>query len=399
MELPETNRKDRVLVMAMYAHIEGYPPSLNALYHLAPRFERVFLIIRNVMRSKWEYPPNVTIIATGDFVPDEAVGSVPMIKKIGDYLRFANALKRVVRTHKPAVVLLYDMVAFSIFNLFLRKEAASQNNFTWYHNHDVAIENELGKYSIMRMLKKAELKYFREVSLFSLPNRVRMQYFPVNELKRETAIIPNFPSRSFFGRWKASSPGDRVLKLIFQGYASPANSLDAVVAMLNRPVGGRRLELHIAGIISSQYQNALAVLAKEKGVEDRVIFYGRLPYSELPALTSSCHVGLALYGNHNTMVRTMSTASNKIFEYASVGLPVIVNRRNEVADEFATFNWIRPSYLDEESLLQCIVDIAENYEQYSVSARMDFEKTLNFEAYFLPLVDRLETESWARNPS
>ena len=381
----------RVLVLAIYAHVEAYPPSLNALFHLAPAFDKVFILVRNVMVSNWRYPDNVELVPSGQYVPAELVGKLSIQEKLRGYIRFGKHLKQLILAHNPSTVLLYDMVAFSLFNLFSWKISRHRNVLVWYHNHDVTIEKEVGRLSLLGLLKRVEIKCFNRAALFSLPNSVRLKYFPVNQLELEPIILPNYPSKFFFGRWRASAPQNEVLKLIFQGHIAPANSIESIIDVLPFRVLGRKVELHLAGPIDAGYQARLLECAKEKNVFGSVFFYGRLPYISLPELTASCHIGLAFYGNHNTMVRTMSTASNKIFEYASVGLPVIINKRDDMENEFSSYQWIRFSKLDHQSLLSVLTDILTNYTTYSNRARSDFESSLNFENSFRRILDTVAT--------
>lgn len=386
MKLSASAKDKPDLVIAMYAHIEGYPPSLNALYHLAPHYNKVFVLVRNIMVSNWHYPENVVLVASGKFVPAEKVGNVSLIEKLKGYVSFGFSLKQLVKEKKPAMVVLYDMIAFSLFNIFSGISGSDRKPQVWYHNHDVAMENEVGRYSVMRLLKRMEIRYFKRTDWFTLPNAVRLRYFPVADLQRAPVILPNYPSRFFFGKWRAEEPGQGVLKLIFQGHISEAAALEKVIEILKYPVQGRKLELHLAGPINSDYQSRLLRLAQKDNVERQLFFYGRIPYAELPKLTASCHIGLALYGSHNTMVRTMSTASNKIFEYGCVGLPVIVNRRSDMQDEFSAHSWIRFSDLDPDALFGVVGEIASKYTTYSEKARTDFEEKLNFETTFCPFL-------------
>lgn len=387
------------LVIALFSHIEVYPPSLNALYHLAPMFDKVYILVRNVWASNWQYPHNVQIVTSGKFVPLEKVGSNNLVAKVRAYLVFGVALRRLCKSKKPSAVLLYDAAAFSLFHLFVPRHMRSRKMIVWYHNHDVSVEEEVGKFSLMRLMKKLEIHYFRRADIFSLPNQVRLKYFPISDLRSSPFVIPNYPSSFFFGKWfRTGQVCDDNLRLIFQGHIAQSNRIEDFINILSNTVAGRKVELHLAGPIHVEYENTIVVLAKTLGVQDRVFIYGRLPYGELPALTSRCHVGLAIYGFHNTMVRTMSTASNKIFEYASVGLPVLVNDRPDLKDEFEKYPWIQFIGVERQTIVSALETITANYSYFSQAARSDFELKLNFETVFQPvkkvLREKLTFEQW-----
>ena len=376
-------------VIALYAHIEAYPPSLNALHLLAPQFDEIYVLVRNILVSKWQYPSNVILVTHGNFIEAEKLYSLSFFKKLCSFISFGFKLRSILRQHRPSLVLVYDPPAFTLLNLFSGKLLQRLNILSWYHNHDVFHESELPRYSLMWITRKLEQHYFSRVTYFSLPNTARLVYFPVDKLKHTPVILPNYPSVYYYGQFKDTRAMDSAWRIIFQGHISKSNGIDSLVDILTSTIQGRKLELHLAGPIDDEYRNSLIEVARTLKVDTQIFFYGRLPYATLPELTASCHIGVAIYGVHNTMVRTMSTASNKIFEYASVSLPVLINDRSDMKQEFLGYEWIHFTKLDKESLLMCLERITKNYLVYSAAAKSDFEEKLNFEASFNPWLTTL----------
>lgn len=390
--LSEQKISSGTLVIAVYSHIEAYPPSLNALYHLAAKFEKVIVLVPNVMQSKWKYPGNVELKAFGEYTEVSLVGKKPFYKKIAYFIGYGKYLSKLIRQSKPKLILVYDPLSFSALNLFSTRIIKKIGIPIWYHNHDVMNTQELPKFSLMWLSRKLELKYFSRLTLFSIPNKIRLQYFPVNQLRYPPIILPNYPSTKIFAKhYIAKNDSGDAWRLIFQGHISSNSMLEQFVKILSTKIVGRKLELHLAGPIDLAYKGTLLSIARNRGVENQLIFYGLLPYGELPLLTASCHIGIAVYGMHNTMVKTMSTASNKIFEYASLGLPVIINKRSDMEDEFSSYSWICFTDLQEQSLLGCLNDVAQQYLQLSEKARRDFEENLNFEIAFEPLLQNISS--------
>jgi hypothetical protein len=165
-----------------------------------------------------------------------------------------------------------------------------------------------------------------------------------------------------------------------------------VVEILDQKVRGNVLELHLAGPIEPTYVEELEAIASRKGVREQLFIYGRIPYSKLPDLTSSCHVGLTIYGSHNITVRTISTAGNKTFEYASVGLPVLYEKRPDLQEEFASFRWISFSELDPQSLVETLARIFDRYAEFSNVAKNDFSERINFEHGMVPFLNQIKNE-------
>jgi hypothetical protein len=381
---------NQVAVIAIFSsHIEGYPPSLNALFHLAASFDHVYILNRNVLKSEWTYPANVTMIESGPFIHPQEIKNLSLVKKFGSLVSFGRQLKNLLKQYMPSLVIAYDPSSFVLLHLFSAGVLRKITSVVWYHNHDLLLESELPRFSFMRLVRKLELLYFKRCTYFSLPTRSRMQYFPVNELKNELVILPNFPSRFFFGNWQNNTPSQGKLKLVFQGHVNRTNSIHAIVPILQHKINGLVPELHVAGEISTEYKNELLEIARSIGVSHQLFIYGRIPYANLPDLTASCHIGLTIYGNHNVTVKTIGTAGNKTFEYASVGLPVIYEKRDDLESEFASFKWITFSSLDFDSLLKTLVTITGNYAYYSEEAKRDFLYELNFETNFEPFLAKI----------
>jgi hypothetical protein len=382
----------RTLVIGIYSHIEFYPPSLNALFHLAPLFEKVYVLVRNVAISDWEYPSNVVLIPIGKYIPSVDLAKLSSFAKLRQYISYGWELRRTISIRRPSVVLLYDTIAFSLFNTFAWDTSHKVGGpIIWYHNHDITVESEVGKFSFMRLMRRLELRYLNRATFFSLPNHKRLKFFPVDVLSKQVFIIPNYPSRFFFGSFKSASPSERKIRLIFQGHISNSNRIEEFIGLLTNRISDYALELHLAGPINPSYQALLEGMANSLKVSDRLFIYGRLPYRKLPELTASCHIGLAIYGHHNTMVRTMSTASNKIFEYASVGLPVIINEREDLQKEFQEYSWIHFIGEGPDVIGRKIELILRDYEFYSNESRKDFEDKVNFEVAFQPVLDELKS--------
>jgi hypothetical protein len=115
---------------------------------------------------------------------------------------------------------------------------------------------------------------------------------------------------------------------------------------------------------------------------DKLIFLGFVYYSDLPLFTESCHIGLACYSNVGIMNQTIATASNKIYEYCALKLPVLSNC-NELSNNYwSTYVWCKLVNFVDDELLDAIEFIDNNYEYLSMEAYKDFLGGLNFQHNF-----------------
>ena len=233
---------------------------------------------------------------------------------------------------------------------------------------------------------KQEKKYFTQLDVFSLPANEREQYFPMNKLKGKYFFIPNFPKRSFmqqFGRAKQSAD---VIRLIYQGRLSEGHGFEDIIDILPQTVNGKQLQLVLKGFIDEAYLDRLRKQAVDNGVEKQLIFHGPSAYIEVPRLTATCHIGLAIHYKADIMTTTLGTSSNKTYEYAALGLPVILLDNPHFKEHLGQFSWASFTDGSGPSLIKCIEEIDNNYSQLSGSAHADFEQRLNFECNFQPAV-------------
>jgi len=247
----------------------------------------------------------------------------------------------------------------------------------WYHNHDVVHHSEMPKLSLLRIFKYLEEKMIKErVDLFTLPTQSRLSYFPNIREYSKTMILPNYPSSNIYAsafEQKHFNAEKDELRLIHQGVFLPNNFENLVKSLLESKL---RTHLVLAG---PEKEDVAQFTGFDK---NRFTALGRLAYRELPEITKSCHIGLALYGEHNIMVRTVSTASNKIFEYISLGLPVIFIEREDFRTLFGHYKWANFVYSDYSNLQQVLQNIMTNYSRQSKSARETFLNECTFEAAF-----------------
>jgi glycosyltransferase involved in cell wall biosynthesis len=109
--------------------------------------------------------------------------------------------------------------------------------------------------------------------------------------------------------------GKRVV--IYQGTLAPGRGLDRVVSALNH------LDDDVVLLVlgSGTTFDSLIAQAERQATRHRLIMLGQVPADSLVAYMRLAHVGLAIY--LNTCRNNYHCAPNKIFEYASVGLPVV----------------------------------------------------------------------------
>jgi len=147
--------------------------------------------------------------------------------------------------------------------------------------------------------------------------------------------------------------GRRVV--LYQGTLAPGRGLDRVVAAL------RYLDKDIVLMVLGHGStfDALIEQAEREGTRDRLVMVGQVPADALTAYMNRAHVGLAIY--LNTCRNNYHCAPNKIYEYASVGLPVVAPNFPDVEAVVTTFDIGRTFDPEHpESIAEAIRDVLNN---------------------------------------
>jgi glycosyltransferase involved in cell wall biosynthesis len=127
-------------------------------------------------------------------------------------------------------------------------------------------------------------------------------------------LLPNMPG----GEPEAivPAPKDGPVRLVYQGGLRKASGLPELIAALrDRP--GIRLDVYGGGSEAGFLREATRV----SEISDRVSFHGVVPFEKLPALMAGAHAGIHLV--QPTCDSFALTWSNKIFDYARAGVPVL----------------------------------------------------------------------------
>jgi hypothetical protein len=388
MKTPDTVKSSRSLVAGIYFHPEAYPPTLNALAELADSFDNISVVYRNHAVSKWTYPGNVTLIPSGKLVTSVQQQHAPLIKKIAFFADFSYSLLRTCLKLKPSVILVYD--AMSLYAYHLIKALLRFPHAIWYHNHDVTEPSNLRKYSIGWLADKAEKQSFRYLDVFTLPTAERKRFFSLDQFAGSFFVIPNYPAIKFYSRFYQEHRPGRLVRLIFQGQVAPFRGLETIISMLASPIHETTLHLSIVGPCTQEYKLSLQQLIQEHQVEQQVEF-AQFPYAELPAFTAWQHIGLGILADSSIMHATIGTASNKLYEYAALGLPVLYHDSPHQNAVLQKFNWAFPVSIDRLSITQAVEKILSDYLRISKEAYSDFTAELNFESVFLPVKNYIKS--------
>jgi len=371
--------KGSCAVIAMYTHVEGYPPSLNAIQRLSSLFDLVVVVHRNTMGDTWVFPSNVKLITTGSLTSFSDVKKKSGLWKSLSFIRFVMLLMRTVRSYRPNWILIHEPIA--LLALWIVRKSYFGKYYLWYHNHDVIEGHES---FLFRLAFKAQNSLFDKLDIFSLPADERKIHFPMNRLNGKYFNLPNYPGVYLYNRYHKPRKIETDIRVIFQGHIGGGHCLEEVIDLLTDHTFPYNLTLVLKGFKDEAYFKKLMDKAKELKVEDKVIYFGVSGYQSVPAVASTCHIGIGIHTKTDVMNSTLGKASNKIYESAALGLPVLLFDNPHFKDHLGKYEWAIFTDGTPQNLKRVILETVAQYERLSLAARQDFLTELNFEKAFQP---------------
>jgi glycosyltransferase involved in cell wall biosynthesis len=373
-------------IVVFYNNPERYPPTLNSVEELSKRFDRVILITRKLEEPKWSYPANVEVRYSNP--APLKLSALGKLRKVDLFLRFVSMVRAALIKDAPQLCLAQDSIA-SLASWMVLRFSSKKVRF-WYHSHDVTEPSKVGKFSVSWFSVLFEKQVLRKVDLLSLPSMERLRFFKTDHLKGAVAFLPNYPMKKRAESvTEGPSTGDSI-KLIYQGHLGRNHGFEAFIEILGETVNDKKVHLSLIGPIAPSYKDLLESEVKKRNKEG---FFQLLPpvfYGDLPAVTKAHHVGLAVHIPSNLIYSTGGTASNKIYEYAALGLPVILFDTPHYREILSDYSWAYFTDLSPASILECLKQILENYTASSEKATQDFLESLNYEVAFDHVFQQLE---------
>ncbi|MDB3977484.1 glycosyltransferase [Flavobacteriaceae bacterium] len=367
------------ITILIYAHPELYPPTLSAIEELSQIADKIDVVTRNMLDPKWEYPKNVRVhyINKKKFVGFE-IENISFIAKIIHFLKFVIMSHKLIRKNKSKIVLAYDAIPLYVAHL-LKATLKKQDSLLWYHNHDVTDLCKANYFSIMSVASRKQDSAIQNIGKFSLPSKERLEYFKNIPKEVNPIIIPNYPLKKVYSKHiKKDISNTSRLRLVYQGSIGKGHGLESIIKILNQPINNKSLELHLVGKIRAPYLQQLNTLAKQNGVLDRFKYHGMKPFTQLPAFLSGFDVGIAIHKPYNITYATGGSASNKIYEYAALGMPVLLFDNEHYRSYLGDNDWSFFTDLTHDSLINSLMAIHDSFSVATLAARKDFLEKYNY---------------------
>jgi glycosyltransferase involved in cell wall biosynthesis len=187
----------------------------------------------------------------------------------------------------------------------------------------------------------------------------------------------------------SASPGAPAVHLVFQGGLRMATGLPELFTALATRPALRATTLDIYG--GGPEEASLRAAAHAAGIEARVHFHGSVPFESLPEKMARAHIGIHLM--QPVCGSFALTWANKTFDYAQVGLPVLLSDNPAHRTLLATHRvGVAVDSFSPEAIGRGLEELCADYEVFATECRKAREEW-HWSAYFRGLPKFLGLQS------
>ncbi len=309
--------------------------------------------VTNLYNSFREKGYEVTVISfdwlTKDFKTQRGEISVYKLKKYSFsftyYLKFSFILFRRLLFSSPGLIFAEDIYTLPFAAIFSRlKKVKLFYDSREIYGHLAGLSNRKNVQAILKYIEKTFIKYaYKVITTGDLDS----EYINKEYNLKDSIVIRNLPYlteiKQPFNFRKHFGLNDEIKILLYQGVILPGRGLKIIFDALNQLADCR---LVILG--DGEYADYYKSLAKDKGVENIVYFFGKIEQSELLNYTSGADIGLAII--ENISLSYFYALPNKLFEYIYCGVPVIVSNLPQmkfIVEKYNVGICVDPENIDE----------------------------------------------------
>ena len=262
-----------------------------------------------------------------------------------------------------------DLVYFHDYYMpYLGKLVGKCLHKKWvYDAHELLVYKKGAKVSLReKIFCYLEKKSISKASLVIAANYERMRIIEhVYKLKNCT-YVQNISDVSIA---KASQSIEKENIIVYQGVLGKSRNVEFYVKMHQFLPDNFKLLL----IGDGAARNELLEQAKELGIEDRVEFTGKVSQKELYEKSHLSKIGIVTYTMQG--LNNYYCAPNKVFEYATLGIPMIGTPQPFLKSMFKKYKVGEiVKWDDKEGYMKAVNKIMENYDQYLKGMSMLLEE-------------------------
>jgi glycosyltransferase involved in cell wall biosynthesis len=376
-----------VMLMAIYAHADQYPPTINAARILSDDF-RVRVVCRNTDAPAVEWHREVQVERVGPLRTQSAQKEAGGASKLLEFSRFVRSLRITISRSGAKIIYAYDPIAFAAAML-----ARPGGVPVVFHCHDTPDFENLSNRSLQTWLFRYALKRTRDAEFVVFPEAARAAFWmKAAGDDRAPLIAWNGAARNFFPapNWEALSDrrfNDRLA--LYMGWIGPEHGELNAIRAIGMTEGAK---LALIGSPHADFVATIVQTVSESHAAERVELHS-WSTNEKKHLLERAALGLIVYRPLSMNLNFVASAVIKLFEYGAAGLPLVVPEAGNYREFLRDEKWVAFADVeDPRSIARAIEYILADRDRYlamSRAAREAHEKRLNYELLFAPVVERL----------
>lgn len=392
--MARSSRRKSQILLAQRANIDRYPPVLHQIRLLASSAD-ITVLDRKATSEKDEAGTSEGIERIRVPFNAEDRGGLSPVRRLGEAFAFARNYDELL-TRRPDISIAYDEDTAAVL---LRSSFARLRLRRVVHLHELPEPTTAGITTrlSMRYLRRT----LRRADMVIIPDADRARIVASKfKLSKDPFVVMNCPTLL------SRVPSSKLIRALhdrginsenivhYQGSIGPAHYFeDIITSMRFWPADSVFV---VVGSGREEYLRKLRTIAASIGVENRVIFLGRVPYREVLDYAVGATVGLTLLEPTIDNQLFCAGASNKRFEYAALGIPQIANDdpgMDEVFGKAGTAVLLKR--IDPELIGRTVESLLSNREgaaDMGRRARVAHLSVNNYERQFAPVLEQFR--SW-----
>lgn len=300
---------------------------------------------------------------------------------------FSFLVGEITRSGKPRLVIAHGLMEEAIalgLNVIFKIPYA-------VHVHEIYNAKDLSRFN--RLLFRLSPVILQRALFTIFPETTRAQVYAERYgLKRAPYIAFNCPRLtpkvspgSVRHSWKFKQ---RTSILLYMGGLADKNAvLESIEALTLLPDSG----LVLAGWSDAEFETRMRSQADKLGVSDRVRWIGAV--KDRWAYLAAADISICLYRHDELRTQHQATASNKLFEAGTQGIPVLVSGSTDFTDFLARYPiGVAAKDLSARSIAEAANKILENRtfaDGISKRARQLHEERFNYETQIVPILHEI----------
>jgi len=303
------------------------------------------------------------------------------IGKIQREIVMNRIIAEAIVQHHPDIIHANDLDAFIPAMMAAKKlgcKVVYDSHEIYIENHHVAVNKLYSK-----VLRLIESKLVKRCDQMVCVSHAAAEYFTKTYGIDKPMVVTNCVSNT---HRKLENKPDGVFEVLNHGAFNAGRGYDLMAHACDQFAEYPDVKLAIRGL--GNYENVVREIVEKSEHKDKFIFYPPVTVQELIPMASKSHVGVAI--TEPICLNFKLSVSNKLFEYAAAGLPVIMSDipEHRYLNDKYDFGIIIPENTP-EAFAEAVIRLYKDHELYDRLSKnaLTLSEKVNWENEFKRLLD------------